>query len=437
SVGRLYTLLWVINMAAAGTILPPQSLSSVFFAKNLFRAFNEVEEVNANLIVSPAAARSAMTLVFMASAGKSAEELRYGLLLGPAKKLEIAKQHAKFLSDDCVCEDKGVSIRLATRLYVNADQELKADFNTNAMEFFNAQVDSLNFTDSEAAVLQANKWLEKQMFKAVRSLLNPASFTPKSSVVLVNSLFFRAPWATHFLEANTALDDFWINKKQRMHVSMMRQVGRFRYGKSHKLRAQILQLPFANSDITFLIILPREIDGIRKLEKTLKDFDLNEVAMRSVMHDVDVSIPKFRIEGDIDLKIPLVKVSHRIIHDIESDIIFKTNFQMGITSIFAAGTADLSDLFAKKSPDLITESRQKVFLDVGEAGVCTLSKARKLILPFHHMLYPSSFFFSLAGNVELNAFTDPDRKFFKANRPFVFAIRNNRTVYFVGHFVKP
>lgn len=211
-------------MAAAGTILPPQSLSAVFFARNLFSALNQANEVKGNFIVSPAAARSAMTLIFMAAAGKSADELRSGLVLGPAKKLDIAKENAKSFADDCVCNKKSVAIRVVTRLYVNNDQELRDDFNITAEEFFNAYVDTLNFTDSEKTLRQANRWLELQTFDTVHNLLSPTYFSPESSVILANSLYFRAKWAIPFREKYTSMDDFWINEKQRMHVNMMRQV---------------------------------------------------------------------------------------------------------------------------------------------------------------------------------------------------------------------
>lgn len=212
-------------MASGGTIIPPPSLSQIFFARNFFRALNEEEEVRVNnLIISPTAARSAMTLVFMGAGGKCADELRSGLILGFAKKLEIAKQHAEFISKDCVCSDKGVSMRIATGLYVKQDQELRPDFNLQAGEFFNTQADALNFADAEGAVRQVNKWLERQTFNTVRDLLTPASFNVESNVILVNSLYFRAKWTKQFSVERTSLGDFAISEEQKMQLPMMRQV---------------------------------------------------------------------------------------------------------------------------------------------------------------------------------------------------------------------
>lgn len=87
------------------------------------------------------------------------------------------------------------------------------------------------------------------------------------------------------------------------------QVGQFRYGESRKLKSRILQLPFEGSDISMLIIVPFDVNGLAELELRLQDFDLNQVAMKSIMHDVDVMVPKFRMECDVDLKMALQKVS--------------------------------------------------------------------------------------------------------------------------------
>ncbi|XP_037714264.1 serine protease inhibitor 42Dd [Drosophila subpulchrella] len=393
----VFLIICLIPMASGGTTAPSLSASPIVFARNLFRALND-EETPVNMMVSPAAARSAMTLVFMGAGGKSAEELRSNLILGVANKSEIAKQHAESWSEECSCAKKGVALRLVTRLYVNEEEKIRPEFNTQAMEFFNAQVDPLNYLNPEDSIKKVNKWMEKQTFYTVRNLFTPEVFSPESSVILVNSLFLRAKWDKVFPVELTEVQDFWINLRQRMELPMMRQIGQFRYGESKKLKSQILQLPFEKSNMTMMIILPKDIDGLAKLEEKLGLLDMNEVAAKSLMNSVDVTLPKFKIECDIDLKVPLQK--------------------LGINRVFEPGQADLSGLFAKKTPHRISEARHKLFLNVTETGCETAPEVKKDAQPVV---------------IEDN----PDLKVFKADRPFVFAIRNKKNVYFVGHFIRP
>lgn len=63
--------------------------------------------------------------------------------------------------------------------------------------------------------------------------------------------------------------------------------------------------------------------------------------------------------------------------------------QMGVTSIFKSEHADLSGLFMKKSPEKITESHQKLFLNVNEAGCGTktiFTNSKIGILTIYEML---------------------------------------------------
>ncbi|XP_033253395.1 serine protease inhibitor 42Dd-like isoform X1 [Drosophila miranda] len=332
--GEIALLLCLIPMATAGTTAPSLSAGPIVFARNLFRALNE-DSPRGNMVVSPAAARSALTLVFMGAGGKSANELRSTLMLGAAGKKDIAKQHAEFWSRECTCSERGAALRLITRLYVSSDLTLRPDFNLKDVEFFNAQAGALNFSDVDASTRQVNKWLELQTFYTVRNLLTPASFSPESSVLLVNSIYFRAKWAKRFSMDRTGAGDFWINSAQRMELLMMRQVRDFRFAYSKK--ASILHLPFEDSDISMMLVVPHAVDGLPELEQKLALLDLNEVATKGLMHEVDVVMPQFKIECDIDLKVPMQK--------------------MGISRIYSPGQADLSGLFAKKSPQLISEAR--------------------------------------------------------------------------------
>ncbi|XP_017068720.1 serine protease inhibitor 42Dd [Drosophila eugracilis] len=391
----VFLIISLIPMAYAGTTAPSISASPIVFARNLFRALND-EAQPANIMVSPAAARSAMTLVFIGSAGKSADELRSKLILGAANKSQIAIQHAEAWSAECSCARNGVGMRLVTRLYVNQEEKIRPDFNNRAMEFFNAQAHSLNYLNPEDSIKQVNNWMEKQTFYTVRNLVTPEVFNADSSVILVNSLFFRAKWEKIFPQQLTKLGDFWINLRQRMEIPMMTQIGLFRYGESKKLKSQILQLPFEKSNLTMMIILPTAIDGLAKLEEKLEHVDMNEVAAKSLLTEVDVTVPKFKMECDIDLKYPLQK--------------------LGINRIFEPDQADLSGLFAKKTPQSISEARHKLFLNVTETGCETEPEPD-----------------TQPEEVKKN----PHRKVFKVDRPFVFAIRSKKNVYFVGHFIRP
>lgn len=72
----------------------------------------------------------------------------------------------------------------------------------------------------------------------------------------------------------------------------------------------MLELPYEGGESSFLIVLPNQIDGIELLENQLQDPALlNEAVSKMYNAEVDVYLPKFKIETTIDLKDVLTKVS--------------------------------------------------------------------------------------------------------------------------------
>lgn len=88
----------------------------------------------------------------------------------------------------------------------------------------------------------------------------------------------------------------------------MYQDDKFNYVDLPEYNAKALEMSYKDSDLSMLLILPNQVDGLSKLETQLKGVDLNDISSKMRSEDVDVFLPKFRIEFDINLKEPLTKV---------------------------------------------------------------------------------------------------------------------------------
>lgn len=68
-------------------------------------------------------------------------------------------------------------------------------------------------------------------------------------------------------------------------------------------------MPYDGEQSSLLIILPNEIDGLAALEEKLKDPNaLNKAAEKMYEYEVDVFLPKFKIETTTNLKEVLEQV---------------------------------------------------------------------------------------------------------------------------------
>lgn len=62
-------------------------------------------------------------------------------------------------------------------------------------------------------------------------------------------------------------------------------------------------------DHSLLLVLPNKLDGLNQLEAKLVHTDLESLLKDLSLAKVDVTIPKFKLEYDIDLKDSLKSVS--------------------------------------------------------------------------------------------------------------------------------
>lgn len=91
---------------------------------------------------------------------------------------------------------------------------------------------------------------------------------------------------------------------------------------------QILIMPYKGKAASMAIILPNQIDGLDGvMTKLAAGFDLMSALQRTFSLKVQVTIPKFKIETEIDLKTVLPKVIYceQCIWFVNSLIVIKFN----------------------------------------------------------------------------------------------------------------
>uniref|UniRef100_A0A1L8EG14 Putative serpin n=1 Tax=Haematobia irritans TaxID=7368 RepID=A0A1L8EG14_HAEIR len=379
----------------AGTIAPSAQATRNLFAAELFGTIAP-ERISENVVYSPASIQTCLALAFTGAEAETAQEMRKVLHLGEGDRSQVAQNYGEFLKNTFKNpKANGAILKMANRIYVNQNLKISDNFNKIATEFFDTKAESVNFGNSQETINNINSWVEQQTESKIKNLLAPNSVDGDTSSVLVNAIYFKAKWKNPFSDVSTTKSNFKVNSKQEVQVDMMYQDDKFRYADLPEYKAKALEMPYEKSDLSMLVILPNEVEGLAKLESQLKGVDLNDIASKMYTADVDVFLPRFRIEFDIDLKEPLKK--------------------MGLTSMFS-NAANFSNLFTESSVQhKVSDVVHKAFLDVNEAGSEAAAATYLKLVP-----------------MSLNM----DQKNFRADHPFVFAIRSNTDIYFAGHVAK-
>lgn len=266
-----------------------------------------------------------------------------------------------------------------------------------------APLEELDFAKNpEAATQTINSWVEAQSRDRIRNLI-PSPLDPNTRLVLVNAIYLQATWAKTFPPTDTAPQPFHLAEDQTAEVPTMAVTAPCGY--SAHPGYSLLALPYADSDLQFLIILPDATETLEKFEKSLNPALLAEGATLPEQ-TLALHLPKFTLTPPL---FPLTGALQKL----------------GLTHAFdlPAGSANFDGIAPRSSgPALfISDIFHKTFLALDENG--TEAAAATAVVMGVRSLPPL-----------------PDRpKEIRVDRPFLFAIQHRPTgaCLFLGRMINP
>ncbi|RZC32493.1 Serpin and/or Ded cyto domain containing protein, partial [Asbolus verrucosus] len=232
-----------------------------------------------------------------------------------------------------------VTMSLANKIFIKDTSQLVDDFKVAVTHNFNTEVESINFDDNEMATKKINDWVKHQTNEKIQEIVETPDFDEPLRVLLLNAIYFQGFWSEY-------------------------------------LQARIIELPYGNDDLGMVIILPNEKDGIGETEKKLSHLNFSEIVENlRVYIEIDISLPKFRIEQTIDLKDPLIT--------------------LGLGEVFDENRADFSNMIEGNN-FAVSKVKQKAFIEINEvgstAGVITESFAMVISIDEFNVDHPFIFF---------------------------------------------
>uniref|UniRef100_A0A1L8DPL0 Putative serpin n=1 Tax=Nyssomyia neivai TaxID=330878 RepID=A0A1L8DPL0_9DIPT len=361
----------------------PVSKSFSKFAIQLYQQC--VAEKGGNVILSPFSIQSALSLALMGATGETAREMSTGMGYENPERNAIADNFATLLS---AYKDSPL-LKIANKIYVQNKYHVKGQFNEIATKKFNSEAQSLNFAQNVEASKTINTWVEDKTNNKIKDLIPADAVNEDTRMVLVNAIYFKGFWEHKFKVEDTKKMPFFTNKVDSVDVDMMYTKAEFKYGVFEDLNAVALEMPYKDSDLSMLIILPNERDGLAALETALGKKDLSEITQQMYNTEVMVYLPKFKIEYEIELKNVLSK--------------------MGMERMFS-DAAEFNDLLEENEPLKVSKVIHKAFIEVNEEGAEAAAATGITIA-------------TLSVRLELK---------FTANHPFVYIIKSKRETLFMG-----
>ncbi|XP_062986351.1 serpin B6-like [Elgaria multicarinata webbii] len=326
------------------------NIANTAFAINLFKGITENDRT-ANTFFSPLSITSSLAMVLLGAKGSTADQMSKALSLTTCE--EIHQGYEKLISEINKPGTKYL-LKLANRLFGETSYDFLAPFIDSSQKFYHAGLEKLNFSKaSEDSRKHINAWVEEQTAGKIQNLLAPGIVNGLTRLVLVNAIYFKGNWAKRFRKDLTTEKPFKVSKNETKMVQMMFQKAKFNVTYIADYHTHVLEMPYVDNELSMIILLPDEIrddsTGLEKLEREMTYEKLIEWINPEMMDstEVELSLPKFKLEEKYDLK-PVLK-------------------SLGMTDAFDEGKADFSGM-SPNNDLVLSEVVHKSFVEVNEEG---------------------------------------------------------------------
>jgi serine protease inhibitor len=288
----------------------------------------------------------------------------------------------------------------------------------------------------EAARKEINAWVDKRTNGRIKDLVGPRALTRETRLVVTNAIYFKGEWAEPFAPGATSKQPFTLADGTKVEAPLMARLSltggrygafnkdgssfatpaRVRLGEADPAKLYpaldgfvVVELPYKGGDLSLVAIAPRSPGGLPAVEKLLSEANVKAWLRDLQARPVNVYLPKFKVETEYTLKDPLEA--------------------LGMKEAFkeppGKGTANfqgMTDSPATKDKLFVSKVLHKAFVEVSEKG--TEAAAATAVV----MARPTAV-----------ALSSPFTPTFRADRPFVFLIRDRQSgaILFLGRLAKP
>lgn len=387
----------VMQSVTIGATFPDETMTELSVNMyNHLRATGEDE----NILFSPLSITLAMGMMELGAQGSTLKEIRHSMgydSLKNGEELSFLKEFSSMATG----EESQYVMKIASSLFVQNGFHVNDEFVQMLKKYFNAEVNHVDFGQNVAVANYINKWVENSTNNLLKDLVSPRDFDVGTHLALLNAVYFKGNWKSQFRPENTRSFSFTKDDEREVQIPMMYQQGEFYYGEfsdgSNEAGGiyQVLEIPYEGDEISMVLVLSRQEVPLATLEPLVKAQLIEEWGNSVKKQKVEVYLPRFTVEQEIDLK----------------DILKA----LGVTEIFIKD-ANLTSMSDNKEL-FLSKAIHKSFIEVNEEGSEAAVASGMVAISRMAVLYPQVI----------------------VDHPFFFLIKKRRTgtILFMGRVMHP
>lgn len=261
-------------------------------------------ETGENLVFSPASIAVAFAMAEAGAGDDTAAQI--GELFGFPEQPQVHEAMnalTQQLDAANMTTDEGseVILELANAVWGQQGLELGPDFLETLAAQYGSGVETVDFQgDAEGSRDVINRWVSDVTRERIPELIPEGMITPETIVMLVNAIYLNAEWASQFSEDATEDQPFHLADGSTVDVPMMTQ-SMLHTSASQGDGYTAVDLPYVGGDLAMTVVVPDEGTTLADFEAALDGARLGEIVDGLETATVDLSLPRWETETQIDL----------------------------------------------------------------------------------------------------------------------------------------
>jgi serpin B len=377
-----------------------------------------------NAIFSPYSIATALAMTWTGARGETAAQMAQVLHMDKVPVADVGPGYRELRETLMRTEAfSGTELNIANALWPDQSPEhpLLPAFVDAVNTDFGAMVATVNYQDADAARARINAWVTRATKDKITDLLHAGDVNAGTRLVLVNAIHFKAAWWKSFEKSDTREAPFHLADGSARTVPLMHKIEALPYTEitDGPAPCQVLVKMYAADPYSYwsdegqetdaVVLLPRTADGLAALEKVLTPERLDGWLAQAKGQEVEVFLPKFRLEARQSLGEQLAELGMR-------DAFVNPGENPGPTNADFSGMDGVRNFF-------VGRVIHQAMVDVDEKG--TEAAAATAVVMMTGAAFPTT--------------PPPPPPVFRADRPFLFLIRDKATgtILFIGRMTEP
>ncbi|MBS3808373.1 MAG: serpin family protein [Bacteroidales bacterium] len=275
----------------------------------LFKQVIDGQESDTNTLVSPLSVSLALAMTYNGAAGETKSAMEETMHLEGFTKQQINESY-RSLMKELLSVDPKVTMELAQSIWYYQGFSVEEDFLNVNREYYNAEVQSLDFAAPDAVDI-INQWCSDQTHGKIQEILDRI---PEGTVMyLINALYFNGTWKYEFDPSLTDRQPFYPNGGNEITTDMMHLEGDVRYQNNELFKA--VELPYGRGNYTMVCLMPHHGLGADELAGKMTDEKWDQWMQSFEKWGCYLSLPKFKFEFSDLLNEPLKKMGMSVAFD--------------------------------------------------------------------------------------------------------------------------